>query len=272
MERNIKLLIAYDGTDFHGWQTQTDLRTVQGEIEQAVRRVARNQVDLLGSGRTDAGVHAAGQVANFWTTCQIAADKLHRAIGSRLPKDVTLIDTTEVSSTFHARISAESKLYRYRIHNASGRPVSRLAQRHCYHFWHRLDLDRMRDAARHFVGEMDFASMASKGSPRETTVRTVVSCSIDRHYDEVRIDVEGKGFLYNQVRNMVGTLVEIGRGHWSPDAMPEILASGNRSRAGPTAPARGLILQWVRYPSSTLRPPDADHDSEPAALTERRTS
>lgn len=271
MERNIKLLIAYDGTDFHGWQTQSDLRTVQGEIEQAARRVARHQVNLLGSGRTDAGVHAAGQVANFLTTCEIPVHNLHRAIGSRLPKDVTLIDTAEVSSTFHARISADSKLYRYRIHNAPGRPVSRLAQRYCYHFWHPLDLDLMREAARYFVGEMDFASMASKGSPRESTVRTVLSCSIDRHYDEVRIDVEGKGFLYNQVRNMVGTLVEIGRGHWSPGAVPEILASGDRSRAGPTAPARGLCLQWVRYPSYALRPPDARND-EPTALAERRTS
>ncbi len=252
--RNVRLVIAYDGTDFHGWQSQPELRTVQGTIEQAVRRVARHQVELIGSGRTDARVHAAGQVANFNTECRIPTEKLARAIGSRLPKDICLTDVREVSPEFHSTRSALNKLYRYRIHNARLRPVTRLAQRQTYHFWQPLDLGRIRAAARHLVGTMDFAAMASKGSERETTVRTVLRCDVERWYDEVRISVIGCGFLYNQVRNMVGTLLEIGRGHWEPDHMADILAGADRRAAGPTAPARGLCLQWVRYPANLLRP------------------
>ncbi|MHC4065713.1 MAG: tRNA pseudouridine(38-40) synthase TruA [Planctomycetota bacterium] len=257
MARNVKLVIAYDGTDFHGWQVQPGLRTVQGMVEQAVRRVVRHQVETIGSGRTDAGVHAAGQVANFATDCLIPADRLKKAIGSRLPKDLCLLEACDVSPDFHATRSAVSKLYRYRIHNASHRPVTCLAQRQTYHFWHELDTERMRSAARHLIGTMDFAAMASKGAARETTVRTVLRCEVERRFDEIQINVEGKGFLYNQVRNMVGTLVEVGRGHWEPDRVAEILARKSRQAAGPTAPARGLCLQWVRYPPYLLQPDPA---------------
>ncbi len=254
MPRNVKLVIAYDGTDFHGWQVQPGLRTVQGTIEQAVRRVVRHQVEVIGSGRTDAGVHAAGQVGNFVTDCSIPADKLRKAIGSRLPKDLCVLDAYEVSPEFHATRSADSKLYRYRIHNAAHRPVTHLAQRQTYHFWQGLELEPMRAAAGHFVGMLDFAAMASKGAERETTVRTVLRCEVERFFDEIRISVEGRGFLYNQVRNMVGTLVEVGRGHWEPGRVAEVLASGDRRTAGPTAPARGLCLPWVRYPAQVSRP------------------
>jgi tRNA pseudouridine38-40 synthase len=247
MERNVKLLVAYDGTDFHGWQRQPGLRTVQGMIEQATRRVCQHQVNVVGAGRTDAGVHAAGQTANFVTTSDIPALNLMRAIGGRLPKDITLIHATDVPMMFHSTRAAQGKLYRYRIHNATGRPAEKLCQRYVYHFWQPLDLDRMREAARAFIGEQDFAAMASRGDERGNTIRTVTACQVYRHYDEIRIDVEGRGFLYNQVRNMVGTLVEIGRGHWPMDCIGEILASRDRKRAGPTAPARGLSLQWVRY-------------------------
>lgn len=254
MERNIRLVVAYDGSDFHGWQDQPGLRTVQGMIEQAARRVARHQVDLIGSGRTDAGVHAAGQVANFLTTCQIPPAKLKRAIGSRLPKDISIVEVDEVSPEFHATRSAISKLYRYRIHNTAHRPVTRLVQATTYHFWQPLDIDRMRRAARHLIGTIDFKAMASKGAERDTTIRTVLRCEVERCYQEVRISVEGQGFLYNQVRNMAGTLIEVGRGHWEPDRVAEILATRDRAAAGPTAPARGLCLCWVRYPPHLLRP------------------
>ena len=267
MARNICIQVAYDGTEFHGWQHQPGLRTAQGLLEQAIRRVARHQIDLVGSGRTDAGVHAAGQVANFWTGCPIPDDRLKSAIGSRLPKDLCVLRVAEVSPAFHAIRSASSKMYRYRIHNAAHRPVCRLTQRQTYHFWHELDPARMQVAARYFVGCMDFAAMASTGSVRETTVRTVLRCEVERCYDEVRISVEGKGFLYNQVRNMVGTLVEVGRGYWPPERVAEILAGGDRAAAGPTAPARGLCLQWVRYPAELLNPqrpgdPSADAPAE----------
>ncbi len=263
MGRNLRLLIAYDGTDFHGWQRQPELRTVQGVIEQAIRRAVRQQIELIGSGRTDAGVHAAGQVANFTAETAIPASRLRKAIGSRLPKDISLIEAADASRGFDARSSAQSKLYCYRIHNAADRPVTHLAQRQTYHFWNPLDVERMREAARRFVGMMDFAAMASKGSERETTVRTVVRCEVERWYDEVRVSVEGCGFLYNQVRNMVGTLIEVGRGHWPPEQVAEILAGADRRAAGPTAPARGLCLRWVRYPAQALTP-DYDPPPEPA--------
>jgi tRNA pseudouridine38-40 synthase len=255
MLRTIYLLVAYDGTDFHGWQQQAGLRTVQGVLEQAVRRVVRHQADLVGCGRTDAGVHAAGHVSSFDTTCELAADRLRHAVGARLPKDVSVIQLRFVQPGFDARRDAISKLYRYRIHNAEGRPVEHVTQRYTYHFWHPLDLDAMRAASRDFVGEKDFSALAGQGDTRESKVRTVLRCDVERHYDEIRIDVEGKGFLYNQVRNMVGTLIEVGRGHWEPDYVAEILASGDRAKAGPTAPAPGLCLQWLRYPASRLRPP-----------------
>jgi len=247
MLRNVRLLVAYDGTDFHGWQAQPDMRTVQETLEQAARRVVRHQVTINGAGRTDAGVHASGQVANFETTCDIPCSNLQKAIGSRLPKDMSLYEVREVPLSFRASSDAMSKLYRYTIYNSSSRPVERQRQRYAYHFWHPLDLPRMRAAAELLVGEHDFAAFATKGSQRETSVRTILRCEVGVHFQEIRIDVEGTGFLYNQVRNMVGTLLEIGRGHWEPECVTDILGSRDRANAGPTAPARGLCLQWVRY-------------------------
>ena len=260
MERNLKMVVAYDGTDFHGWQRQPGLRTVQGELEAAAQRVLRHPFSIRGSGRTDSGVHARGQVANVHTTCAIPSDKLRHAIGGRLPEDMSLLDVSEVHPEFDAISSATSKCYRYRIYNNSRRPVDRQSQRYTYHCWHELDVDRMHDAAFHFLGTMDFSAMAGAGCERETMVRTVLRCDVHRHFDEIRIDVVGKGFLYHQVRNMAGTLVEIGRGHWPVDKLPEILESKDRRNAGPTAPAEGLSLQWVQYPPNFLQPPP---DSSP---------
>lgn len=253
MLRNIRLLVAYDGTDFHGWQRQPGARTVQESIEQALRRVVHHQITVLGAGRTDAGVHAAGQVANFETTSTMPCENLKKAIGGRLPKDISIGAVDEVPLGFRATTDAISKLYRYRIYNETHRPVGELAQRYTYHFWHPLDIPAMRAAARHLLGTHDFAAFATRGSERQSTVRTILGLEIYAHYNELRIDVEGTGFLYNQVRNMVGTLIEVGRGHWPVESIPAILASRDRCRAGPTAPARGLCMQWVRYDLS--RPP-----------------
>jgi len=262
MSRNVFMLVAYDGTEFHGWQNQPGLRTVQDLLEQSIRRVTRHQVDLIGSGRTDAGVHASGQAANFVTTSDLPENRLRYAIGARLPQDLSIIATWEVHPDFHATRCAISKLYRYRIHAARRRPVQRLTQLYTYHYWNPLDVDRMREAARHFIGEMDFSAMTGKGTVRETMVRTVLRCDIERHQNEIHICVEGKGFLYNQVRNMVGTLVDVGRGRWEPDHVADILASLDRANAGQTAPARGLSLQWVRYPAFLLSPPTGECDIE----------
>ena len=252
MQRNIRLIIAYDGTAFHGWQHQPGQRTVQGALTDVARRVLGHPVTIRGSGRTDAGVHAAGQVANFRTTHTMPTANIAQAIGSRLPRDMAIVDACAVHPDFDAVGSSVSKLYRYRIYNATSRPVERHVQRYVYHCWDRLDAARMRDAARHFVGEMDYSAMASSGCRRESMVRRVLRCSAYRHLNEVRIDVEGTGFLYHQVRNMAGTLIEIGRGRWQPDDLAGILASCDRRQAGPTAPAQGLCLRWVRYPAAVL--------------------
>lgn len=254
MERNVRLVIAYDGTEYHGWQRQPELRTVQGMIEQAARRVLRHHVVSWGAGRTDAGVHAAGQVANFFTGSAIPAEKLGHAIGGRLPKDIAICRVDDVAAPFNASRSAVSKLYRYSIYNARARPVDHRRNRFTYHFWQPLDLDAMREAAAAMMGEQDFAAMASKGCHSENTVRTVLRLDLYRVFEEVHIDVEGTGFLYNQVRNMVGTLIEVGRGHWPPEKVAQILLGRDRTQAGPTAPARGLCLQWVRYDPRILHP------------------
>jgi tRNA pseudouridine38-40 synthase len=268
MERTICLRVAYDGTDFHGWQLQPDVRTVQGVLEQALRRVVRHQVDLIGSGRTDTGVHAAGHVSHFVTTCEMDTIRLKHAVGARLPKDVSIVSVRDVQPQFDARRSALSKLYRYRIHAALGRPVERAAHRYVYHYWHPLELDRMKAGARHFIGEKDFSSMAAAGTQRTTMVRTILRCDLHRHFDEIRVDVEGTGFLYKQVRTMVGTLINVGRGQWEPDSVKEIIEQRDRAQAGATAPARGLCLRWVHYPPRLLVPPEPALGGEPSPATE----
>lgn len=258
MLRNLKLVLAYDGTEFHGWQFQPGMRTVQECLEQALRRTVRHRVGVVGCSRTDSGVHAAGYVANFATSSPISPLAVFRSVGSRLPKDMTLVDLREVPLTFHATRSAIGKLYRYRIHNEHGRPVEQFSQNHSYHVWEPLDIDRMREAAANWVGEHDFTSFASSGNERQSNVRRIMSMDIHRHGREIRIDVEGDGFLYKQVRNMVGTLFEVGRGRWTPEDAKRILEARDRNEAGPTAPARGLCLRWVRYDIPGLPPPTPD--------------
>lgn len=257
MERKLRLRIAYDGTDFRGWQRQPGVRTVQQVVEETLQRVLRHPLTTEGASRTDAGVHARGQVVAVVTASPIPAANLCRAVDHRLPADVALLDVVDCNLAFRPARDAVAKLYRYRIHNAASRPVATLSQRYAWHVWHPLDSDRMRAAAAAMVGTHDFAAFANRGSPRESTVRTVRRVDIRRVGPEHEpgaqamghtiIDVEGDGFLYNQVRNMVGTLVDVGRGHWPPERVTEILATGQRRLAGPTAPPHGLCLQWVRY-------------------------
>lgn len=258
MTRTVQLVCAYDGTDFHGWQAQEGMRTVQGVLEAALRRVVRHEVALIGSGRTDAGVHAAGHVSNFKTDCALESNKLRYAMGARLPTDVSIITLRDVQPRFHATHDATSKLYRYRIHNARARPVQRFTQRYVYHCWNRLELETMQRAAIHFVGKKDFRAMVPERAIRSSTVRTIFRFEVERHLNEIRIDVEGDGFLYNQVRTMVGTLINVGRGLWPPEHVGDVLEGGDRNKAGPRAPALGLCLQWVRYPCELLRPPIFD--------------
>ncbi|HUT62067.1 MAG TPA: tRNA pseudouridine(38-40) synthase TruA [Phycisphaerae bacterium] len=251
-QRNVKLVVAYDGAAYHGWQRQADgIDTIQQRLEEAAARVLRQPVVIHGAGRTDAGVHAAGQVASLRTTnLAIPLRGLRRAINSRLPGDIVVLSAAEVAEDFHASRSAVGKTYRYRIYTAPTRPVA--LHRRVYHHGRPLDAERMRLAGRRLVGEHDFRGFASSADQRDSTVRTIWSCCVAESGPVIHVTVEGNGFLYNMVRNIVGTLIEIGRGRWEPGRIDMILASRDRADAGPTAPAEGLSLLCVHYRDDNL--------------------
>ena len=255
--RNVKLIIAYDGWAYHGWQRQTqDLDTVQMRIEQAAARATGHPVVVFGAGRTDAGVHATGQVANFYTTnLSIPLPSLRRAINARLPCDIAVRSVEQVNPYFHASRWAIGKTYRYRIYVAPDRSVA--LARQVFDCWPKLNVAAMRAAAERLLGWHDFRGLASKAEKRRDTVRHVWRCDVTETGPEILVTVEGNAFLYNMVRNIVGTLMEIGRGYWPPRQIDRILATCDRRLAGPTAPARGLSLVAVHYPrSDSLGPSD----------------
>ena len=252
--RVIKLTIAYDGAGFHGWQRQPGVRTVQEELEQTLQRVLRHPVALAAASRTDAGVHARGQTAHLRTDTRIPDANLPHALNERLPEDMTIVHARRVPDGFHATRDARSKLYQYRIHAAARGAGEFLRAGRAWQVRYALDADRLRAAASELVGTHDFSAFASAGETRQSTVRTVHRIDLRRRFDELLIDVEGDGFLYNQVRNMVGTLVEVGRGRWPAEHLRAVLASRDRQQAGPTAPPHGLCLMWVRYDADTASP------------------
>lgn len=248
MHRRLRLTIAYDGSEFHGWQRQDGYRTVQEEVESLLRRVANEPLNLVAASRTDTGVHARGQTAHFDVTGPIPANNLLRAMNHRLPSDVVIRSLRPTVPNFHSTRWAQKKLYRYRIWPGRQRPEDPRHERYVWHYRFGLDIHAMRRAAAAWVGTHDFVSFATQGSPRQTTVRTINQISLRPVEGEIQIDIIGDGFLYNQVRNMVGTLVEFGRGHWQPEKAKEILAACDRSAASSTAPPQGLCLEWIRYP------------------------
>jgi tRNA pseudouridine38-40 synthase len=252
--RVLKLTFAYDGSAFHGWQRQPGVRTVQGTIEEVARRVLREPLDVVGASRTDTGVHAVGQAAHLLLTGRIPTGKIQPALGHRLPEDIALVEGALAASDFHAIRDAIGKTYRYRLHAELRRPVALLQHRYAWHIWHPLDLDAMRDAAGRLCGTHDFTSLATSGSPRENNVRTITRLEVTRVGPEVQIEVEGNGFLYNMVRNLTGTLVDVGRGLRPPERIDEILAARDRRAAGPTAPPHGLCLLQVHYPPGRFTP------------------
>jgi len=245
--RNIKLVIAYNGARYHGWQRQAPpFDTIQQRVEQAAVRVVRHPVAVFGAGRTDAGVHAEGQVANFHTTnLAVPLIGLRRAMNSRLPPDIVIRSAAEAPEDFHAAGSAVGKTYRYRLCVAPTRPVERAGL--VYHYWRPLEIEPMQRAARRVLGRHDFRGLASSADDRQSTVRTIFRCDVAAVDDEIHVTVQGDGFLYNMVRNLVGTLIEIGRGRWQPGQVDLILESRDRAHAGPTAPPDGLCLVCVHY-------------------------
>jgi tRNA pseudouridine38-40 synthase len=247
--RTLKLTVAYDGTDFAGWQVQPEARTVQGTLQEILARMTGGPVSLVGSGRTDAGVHALGQVASFETTSAHSCDVFFRALNAELPEDVAVLAVEESPAEFHALRSARRKRYRYVIHDGGVRDV--FARRYCWGLPHRLDEAAMQRAAAVLVGTHDFCSFETAGSERESSVRTVFAAEVSRQRDdracELHIEVEADGFLYNMVRAIVGTLVQVGRGARPEAWVGEVLRAQDRSAAGPTAPPQGLFLLWVSY-------------------------
>ena len=257
-----KLTIAYRGTAYHGWQEQVGYPntwkgdrdapgapTVQYALRLAMQSVLRHPVTVVGSSRTDAGVHAKGQVAHFDTPMvQIPIEGMRRAINSRLPADILVRKIEPVSATFNAISSTIEKRYQYVIWSALDRPPFFSDQ--VFHRWQILDIPAMRAAALHLVGEHDFASFCKPGHGRESTIRTVHECSIAARGPRIVIGVRGSGFLWNMVRIIAGTLIEVGGGRTQPEGIPQILAARDRRAAGTTAPPHGLFLQWIRFGDS----------------------
>ncbi|WP_018590400.1 tRNA pseudouridine(38-40) synthase TruA [Terrisporobacter glycolicus] len=242
--RNLKLTIQYDGTKYCGWQKQPNSSGIQGTIEYAIYEITKEKVNIIGSGRTDAGVHALGQVANFKTNSSIPIARIPDALNAKLPKDVSIIDCQEVSDDFHSRYSATGKIYRYLIYNKPYR--SPLYKDISYHVRYELDIEKMRLEAKSLLGTHEFKGFMSSGSSVKDTVRTIHNISIEYSGDLIVLEVEGNGFLYNMVRIIVGTLVDIGRGRIDKP-LEEIIASQDRGEAGHTAPAHGLFLKKVHY-------------------------
>lgn len=243
--RNIKLLIEYDGTNYHGWQKQANLITIQETLEQALSKVMCHLVSVVGAGRTDAGVHALGQVANFFTTCCIPVEKVPYALNSILPGDIVIKDAQEVSDEFHARYSAKGKKYRYVINNSKF--PSALERNREYYYPYKLDLVLMKEALQLFKGTHDFKGFMAGGSLIKNTVRTIYEADLKKEQDRIVIEISGNGFLYNMVRIIVGTLIELGRGKISIEDIRKIITEGNRTKAGPTVPPHGLYLVEVYY-------------------------
>jgi len=248
---NFKLLIQYDGTDFHGWQVQENQRTVQGELERTVSLLEDAQVHVVGSGRTDAGVHAEGQVANIRLNRAFTPDKLRVAINGNLWRDVRIINVEKVSDDFHARFSAKVKTYVYRVVNA---PVmSPFWLRWAHHEARPLDVGKMNDAARIFLGEHDWTAFSAARSDVENRVRTIKEFTVESFWDAranssiIEFRISANGFLRYMVRSIVGTMLEVGRGEKDFDTIQTAIVGGDRNLAGSTAPANGLTLLKVSY-------------------------
>ncbi len=250
--RNIKLRIEYDGTDFNGWQIQQKgTRTVQQEIEKALQIILKKKIRIYGSGRTDSGVHAAGQIAHLKTQSTIPSDALCRALNTHLPPDIVIHDVQDVPLNFHAQFSAQRKIYQYTILNRQS-PCA-LNRRFCTHIPYRLNIKSMRTAASMLIGTHDFRSFVASDSARkknarvQNTVRTIYQSTLKKRGDYLIYTIESNGFLYKMVRNIIGTLMAVGCAQLPADGIPHIIHSKDRSAAGYTAPPQGLCLMEVKY-------------------------
>ncbi|HIU51289.1 MAG TPA: tRNA pseudouridine(38-40) synthase TruA [Candidatus Merdicola faecigallinarum] len=243
--KNIKLTIEYDGKDFGGWQKQPNKLNIQGNIERAIYEITGEEVELIGSGRTDAGVHSLGQVANFKTSTKIPVSKLAVAINSRLKKSIVIKKAEEVEEKFHSRYHCKRKTYRYIINNSKeGSAIYRYLE---YHVPYKLNIEMMQKAAKFFEGEHDFTGFKASGTSSKSSIRTIYQAEVKQKGERIYIELTGNGFLYNMVRIIAGTLVEVGLEKIKPEEIPDIIKSKNRQKAGKTLPAHGLYLVCVDY-------------------------
>lgn len=245
--KRVKLIVAYDGTNYQGWQIQKNGETIEAVLDRALANLTGEEIHVSGASRTDAGVHAMGNVAVFDTSVRMPAEKFVYALNQRLPEDIRVQDSCEVPMDFHPRYQDSVKTYEYRILNREfPLPACRL---NTYFTYRPLDETRMQQAADYLVGEHDFQSFCAAGAQVKTTVRTVYDVKVVRNGELLTIRITGNGFLYNMVRIIAGTLMKIGEGEWEPEYIKEILAAKDRKKAGPTAPAKGLTLMEISYPN-----------------------
>ena len=244
--RNIRLLIQYEGTRYQGWQRQeSSENTIQGRLEKLLSQMCSEKIELQGSGRTDAGVHAMGQVANFHTNSSLSTEEMMEYINSYLPQDIAVIQVTEDGERFHSRLNAAGKCYQYRVWNSAVPNV--FLRRYALEYPQPLDIEAMQKAASGLLGEHDFKSFTSTKKGKKSTVRRIDRIDIAQEGNLLTFTFTGNGFLYHMVRILMGTLLEVGEGKRSPDSMPELIAAKNREAAGPLVPAKGLILKEVYY-------------------------
>ena len=244
--RTFKLTLQYDGSRYRGWQRLADSdRTIQGRLELTLSRLLGEQIELSGSGRTDAGVHALGQTASFRSRTAVQADEILQSLRQHLPEDIGAVSLEEMPERFHARLSAKGKVYRYRIWNSEQPCV--FDRKYVYVLPEPLDLEAMQRAAAQLTGTHDFRSFCAKKSDKKSTVRSLEALEITRNGEEVQLLFRGDGFLYQMVRILTGTLIEVGRGQRPPESMHDLLSAKDRALAGYTVPARGLFLMEVLY-------------------------
>lgn len=243
--KRVKLVVAYDGTNYHGWQVQDNGITIEEVLNRTISELVQEDIKVIGASRTDAGVHACGNVAVFDTESRIPGDKFSFALNQRLPEDIRIQESCEVDADFHPRYADTVKTYEYNILNRRFElPSKRLYAAFCYY---PMDIERMNQAAAYLVGEHDFKSFCSAGAQVQTTIRTIYAVNVTKDDDMVHVRITGNGFLYNMVRIIAGTLMQVGTGLMEPEQVKEILEARDRSKAGPTAVAKGLTLVEIRY-------------------------
>lgn len=246
MMRNIKIIISYDGTRYNGWQKQGNTKnTIQEKLEHLLSKMTGEIIEIHGSGRTDAGVHALAQAANFHTRDKRTAEEMVQYINRYLPEDIVLLDLRETDERFHSRLHAKRKTYLYRIQNAPHPDV--FSRKYMLYEKNKLNLEKMEQAAGYFIGEHDFQAFSTGKRTKKSTVRRIDAVHLEQIGEEIRITFEGNGFLYNMVRIMTGTLIEAGRGEREPESVKEALNCGERQKAGYMVPPHGLYLKSVEY-------------------------